>query len=66
MDNKGFFKAKRMSDGTEIIGYLIKNHPFTFIITPEASERMMCDGRNQCEITVEAIRVLEKSVEKVD
>ena len=66
MNNKGLFKAKRLSDELAVTGYLFKSYPFTYIITQNAADNACLSGENEDMITVRATRVLEKSVEIVD
>ena len=62
------YKAKRLSDGKEVIGSLLRvpESPFVYIATVTAMDNMFVDELNNGKTTnLELTRVMLKSVEKV-
>ena len=62
------YKAKRLSDGKEVIGSLlhVPESPFVYIATVTAMDKMFVDELNNGKTTnLELTRVMLKSVEKV-
>lgn len=62
------YKAKRMTDGEEVVGSLIifPDSPLAYIDTVQAMGRLVVDELNNGEVTnLKLTRVLEATVEKV-
>ena len=65
-ENIGFFRANRLDNGEVVEGNLIycKGHSFAYILTADNIGRIVVDADGNC--TCKLIRVMEKSIERID
>lgn len=67
MERNTLYKAKRMSDGTDIVGYLIVDPCYTYMIDINDYKSIDIDGRNEVIINnLKLTRVLSRDITKAN
>ncbi|EDT15766.1 TPA: hypothetical protein I9080_002102 [Clostridium perfringens] len=64
----GIYKAVRLDNGEEVEGNLIyqDDSPFAYILTKENFSSMVVNELNDCQTSCNLIRVMKKTIKKVD
>ena len=65
-ENIGLYRANRLDNGEVVKGNLIyrKGYSFAYILTVDNINKIMVDTNGNC--TCKLIRVMEKSIERID
>lgn len=65
-ENIGLFRANRLDNGEVVEGNLIyrKGHSFAYIFTVDNINKIMVDEDGNC--TCKLVRVMEKSIQRID